>query len=519
MSTAHDKLREACLSAATEILTECTEILASDQTIQNDSAQPKLDRKEGHEVADCGDALVQLLARQASVVRDIFSHDGKHPDSSADDKKQAARLHLARKRLDDLLATAYARFYAYLYSALPLCWRVLYTDASILKFSLLFLSQQQSQSPPLLPGAPAPSEEDKNQALDEMIKTLDMAIILAGAAGTIRGRAWIDAAFDLLEEASQSQSSSSSSTRHSTTTPPWESSSSPSFSPHEPFTPPVTHPIRRIPSSCLSLSAFQSHLDTPSGPSGPEPLIITNLTSTWPAATTNPWHKPSYLLSRTFSGRRLVPIEIGRSYTDANWTQRILPFHTFLSQYITSSSSSSSSSEKGYLAQYSLLAQLPQLRKDILIPDYVYTTPPPKMEEGEGMELDEPIINAWFGPAGTITPLHTDVWHNILVMVVGRKYVRLYAPGETERLKPMGRTEGGVEMGNTSSVDVGRVEGWDCKEEEEGEGEEKGEEDDIKQAEFVDCILEDGDGLYIPAGWWHYVRGLSVSFGVSFWWN
>jgi len=37
--------------------------------------------------------------------------------------------------------------------------------------------------------------------------------------------------------------------------------------------------------------------------------------------------------------------------------------------------------------------------------------------------------------------------------------------------------------------------------------------------EFMDCILEDGELLYIPPKWWHYIRSLSTSFSVSFWWR
>ena len=36
---------------------------------------------------------------------------------------------------------------------------------------------------------------------------------------------------------------------------------------------------------------------------------------------------------------------------------------------------------------------------------------------------------------------------------------------------------------------------------------------------YVDVILEEGEMLYVPVGWWHYVRSLEVSFSVSFWWN
>ena len=145
-------------------------------------------------------------------------------------------------------------------------------------------------------------------------------------------------------------------------------------------------------------------------------------------------------------------------------------------------------------------------------------------------ELDTPQRNAWFGPPGTITPLHTDPYHNLLVQVVGRKYVRLYSPYETDALRPRGK-ESGVEMGNTSLIDVGVVEGWDPDPESESDphtdevvvGDDNQTRADMvrefKSVPYLECILEPGETLYIPIGWWHYVRGLSVSFSVSFWWN
>jgi lysine-specific demethylase 8 len=36
---------------------------------------------------------------------------------------------------------------------------------------------------------------------------------------------------------------------------------------------------------------------------------------------------------------------------------------------------------------------------------------------------------------------------------------------------------------------------------------------------YRDVVLEPGDMLYMPPQWWHYVKSLSTSFSVSFWWS
>lgn len=523
-------------------------------------------------------------------------HDGRSPTVGS------GGALVVLKRLDDLLSIAYSRFYAYLYKDLPLCWRQLYTDAAILKFSYLCLSlddqdecghpQQRDNNANVnhavtSPLAGSPSRNGCDDTLDEMVRTLDLALILAGAGGDHRGRAWINKAFELLERvavgvAGRTRQPAAVNIDHESAAnidvaraaesllePPakrpklyasnrhlvdiWDEQ--PSFSTLQPFTPPVSHPIRRIAAHDMDMSAFQLYLDTAPCDLGPEPLVIDGLVEDWPARTHRPWDKPSYLLSRTLGGRRLVPVELGRSYVDEGWGQKIVKFGDFLADYVDATlrpSSEPASSDGGevqqadapparttaYLAQHQLLLQLPQLRNDILIPDLCYTAPPrhPTDLSQDQPELEEPMLNAWFGPPGTITPLHTDPYHNLLVQVVGRKYVRLYSPHQSARMCARGK-EGGVDMGNTSLWDVGVVEGWDSSkpievedEDEDEDWAEKGDdghtaernkdsENSYKNVPYVDYILGPGDTLYIPIGWWHYVRGLSVSFSVSIWWN
>ncbi|KAL8647809.1 MAG: hypothetical protein Q9210_005339 [Variospora velana] len=261
---------------------------------------------------------------------------------------------------------------------------------------------------------------------------------------------------------------------------PWDFSSFPVAEGVE--LPTVRHPVDSA--TAPSMRDFETHMALG------RPLLIREALAHWPALHERPWASPAYLLEKTFGGRRLVPVELGRSYTDVEWGQSIITFKELMEKYMMSADAS----KLGYLAQHDLFAQIPSLRNDIAVPDYCYTEPPPTKTaiKDAGLtaagkaapppQLDEPLLNAWFGPAGTVSPLHTDPYHNILCQVVGKKYVRLYSPAQTDKLYPKGVEGGGVDMSNTSEVDA-----------EAPPDELDAEFPLFRQAEYVETILREGE--------------------------
>ncbi|KAG8653113.1 hypothetical protein MANES_06G168600v8 [Manihot esculenta] len=120
--------------------------------------------------------------------------------------------------------------------------------------------------------------------------------------------------------------------------------------------------------------------------------------------------------------------------------------------------------------------EINELRDDICIPDYCFVG---------GGELRS--VNAWFGPAGTVTPLHHDPHHNILAQVVGKKYIRLYPASLCEELYPHGETM----LFNSSQVDLDNIDEKEFPK--------------VHDLEFLDCILEE------VTYWWSDTGSSAVS--------
>ncbi|RDA95216.1 hypothetical protein CP533_1835 [Ophiocordyceps camponoti-saundersi (nom. inval.)] len=448
-------------------------------------------------------AMEKLLARQASLLtrlhtqalgdetnRDEMNRDQMNRDQTNTDE---TNVELLRRRLDDVASVAMSRLYAWRFDSVPRRWRCLYTDALVLSTHERLL-------------------RDDDDALDFIVETLDRVLITTGAVSDCLDARWVETTMQLLEEKCESEGHVSS-TNDST------------FSTHEPMPRPEMKPekkCRRL--TGWTLDEFEQYANN-DDQGQVRPVVFTDLIQDWPALTDRPWRSPDYLLSKTLGGRRLVPVEIGRSYVDDDWGQELMPFGRFLARHVLrdddDDDKDDGSKQTGYLAQHNLFHQIPSLRRDVTIPDFCWAHVPPHPTDPsrDHPRLDTPQLNAWFGPAGTITPLHTDGYHNLLCQVVGTKYVRLYPPQATPSMCPRA-SESGIDMSNTSRLDLGLMEGWDRSPRRDDDDDDDAPSlSSLEGIDYRECILQPGDTLLIPIGWWHYVRSLSISFSLSFWWN
>ncbi len=105
----------------------------------------------------------------------------------------------------------------------------------------------------------------------------------------------------------------------------------------------------------------------------------------------------------------------------------------------------------------------------------------------------------WLGPAGTVTPLHCDYDDNIFAQVWGRKRIMLSPPHHDAFLYPS--EANAILFGSPFDPEAPDFARFPL----------------ARQASIIECLVEPGDMLYVPAGWYHQVRALTFSLSSNRW--
>ena len=210
-------------------------------------------------------------------------------------------------------------------------------------------------------------------------------------------------------------------------------------------------------------------------------------------------------------GGAIVPLEFTRLSTtsaadkDEDFFQRAeVPFYIFLEW---TKSATLETSERLYLAQASF-ASLPEaLKMDLPTPEIV-------VESGTGDIYD---TNIWMGIPPTYTPLHRDPNPNLFVQLAGNKIVRILPPTLGDKVfarvqNALGRSDSAAFRGEDM------MKGKEKRMLEDQIWSENPILDEVGEAGF-EAHVGRGDGLFIPKGWWHSVKGVGggITGSVNWW--
>lgn len=240
-------------------------------------------------------------------------------------------------------------------------------------------------------------------------------------------------------------------------------------------TPASWKPIERVDASALSYEQFLTRYMRPS-----RPVVISSVGTQWPAM--RDW-TPEYFKQRF--GKKSMPIAYGET----------LPFDEFIDQVIASSADKPGP----YMHRSFLHEVLPELLPDV-IPQNPYAFPrryasplmPRRWQRPDG------YLKLLVGGVGSKFPvMHYDgeCAHAAITEIYGEKEFIMYAPEDGRYLYPR------PERANQSSVDDPAMQ------------------DLVRfpllaMATQYRTVLKPGDMIFVPTGWWHAARALSVSISV-----
>ena len=208
------------------------------------------------------------------------------------------------------------------------------------------------------------------------------------------------------------------------------------------------------------------------------PYVVKNYANGWKASK-----KWTFNYLRNIKGSNLKVNTVRGNATLGEGKITSIPFKKYISQII-------SNKNKTYLTTFYLFKKFPRLINDINY-DYIKSS-----------SIFCHVLS-WIGPKNSITGFHCDWSENINVQVRGEKIFYVVSPKFNKYMYINNKFE---RISTTSAVDLKKINSNKFPL--------------FKKAQVIKVHLKKGDLIYIPRGWWHYVKSLKPSIGVSFhFWN
>jgi hypothetical protein len=213
----------------------------------------------------------------------------------------------------------------------------------------------------------------------------------------------------------------------------------------------------------------------------PRPVVLTGAMETWPARS-----KWSFEWLTKTHGSVELPVEFGKLGKDPSL--RFRHQRMTIADYVASLSAADEAN-RGYIANLDLLPLIPALKQDFSFPRYSL------WHSLFGIGL----YNFWIGPDGKYSQLHCDYVHNFHAVIVGSKRFRLYSPVHTPLMR-VSRSSWYSAYSELDYVDT------------------PGDASRIPVEPEYDDLVEPGEILFLPYGWWHAVTGVGNFMTISLFW-
>jgi hypothetical protein len=212
------------------------------------------------------------------------------------------------------------------------------------------------------------------------------------------------------------------------------------------------------------------------------PVVLTGVTADW----TPPAEWTFERMARRFGDARVVAAALADGTLLDDPTQGVVFRRIALRDFVAAASAAGPASDYVMAPTWNFP---PAFEAEYRVPAYCAGAPHMRAK-------------VWLGKAGTVTPMHRDVPHNLHVHLSGRKRWLLIAPGQASRVYTRGLFSG---MPNFAQVDPERP---DYERHPRFRG-----------VEVFGATLGPGETLFIPHGWWHHTRTIEDAVAMNFWWG